>query len=94
MHSRFPRLLTLFKHQRKNLASAFAQSNIRNYHAIFWSKAMELAMLLSKQPKDASGSLRADMHSWAGRLAMDDIGVAAFGTDFRLLADDQTEFNT
>ena len=51
-------------------------------------------MLLSKQPKDASGSLRVDMYAWAGRLAMDDIGVAAFGTDFRSLADDQTEFNT
>lgn len=82
------------KHQRKNLASAFAQSNIRNYYGIFWSKATELAMFLSKQPKDASGSLSVDMHAWAGRLSMDDIGVAAFGTDFGLLADDQTEFNT
>ena len=51
-------------------------------------------MLLSKQPKDASGSMRVDMLAWAGRLTMDNIGVAAFGTDFGLLADDQTEFNT
>ena len=51
-------------------------------------------MLLSMQPKDESDSSTINIHAWAGRLAMDNIGVAAFGTDFGLLADDQTEFST
>ena len=50
-------------------------------------------MLPSKQSKDASGSLKVDIHAWSGRLAMDDIGVVVFGIDFGLLADDQTEFS-
>ena len=51
-------------------------------------------MLLSKQPKDESGSSTINIHAWPGRLAMDNIGVAAVGTDSGLLADDQTEFST
>ena len=86
--------LTFYKYQRKNLAPAFAHANIRKSYGLFWEKAFELVMLLSKEPKLESGSSTVDIHAWVGRLAMDNIGVAAFGTDFGLLVDDQTEFST
>lgn len=86
--------LTFYKYQRKNLAPAFAHANIQKSYGLFWEKAFELVMLLSKQPKDESGSSTININAWAGRLSMDNIGVAAFGTDFGLLADDQTEFST
>ena len=59
------------------------------FYGLFWNKATELVMLISKQRKDGSGSLTVDIHAWAGRLAMDAVGVAAFGTNFGLLADGQ-----
>ncbi|KAL2068381.1 hypothetical protein VTL71DRAFT_16479, partial [Oculimacula yallundae] len=85
------------KTQRKHLLPAFSPKVIKNLYPLFWSKASEMATLMkrdiqSTSPSQLSAPIRID--DWAGRVALDIIGIAGFGSEFSSLSNPHTELNT
>ena len=70
---------------RKKLAPAFAFKQVRGLYPVFWAKARELIAGLG----DGGGHV--DLRQWTSRAALDIIGTAAWGRDFRALEDPGSE---
>ncbi|KUJ07418.1 cytochrome P450 [Mollisia scopiformis] len=85
------------KYQRKHLLPAFNHKVIKNLYPTFWSKATEMTSLMTEQiqsssPKDLS--MVVDFDDWAGRVSLDIIGLAGFGSAFHALSSPETDLNT
>ncbi|KAE8442148.1 hypothetical protein EG329_003799 [Mollisiaceae sp. DMI_Dod_QoI] len=85
------------KYQRKHLLPAFNFKVIKNLYPLFWAKATEMTTLMKQQiqtksPKDSSTII--DIDDWAGRVSLDIISKAGFGSDFHALSHPDTDLNT
>ncbi|KAH7317705.1 cytochrome P450 [Rhexocercosporidium sp. MPI-PUGE-AT-0058] len=87
------------KYQRKHLLPAFNVKVIKNLYPLFWIKATEMVTLIKQEvetgPKateKSSASINID--DWAGRVSLDIIGQAGFGSEFSSLSHPNTALNT
>ncbi|KAK0703812.1 cytochrome P450 [Lasiosphaeria miniovina] len=86
------------KKQRKSLMPAFAFRHIKELYPVFWDKARESVQvitdkILSGTATDQKGTGVIEVGSFASRVALDIIGVAALGRDFGALKDPSNELN-
>ncbi|KAL2065692.1 hypothetical protein VTL71DRAFT_3362 [Oculimacula yallundae] len=87
------------KYQRKHLLPAFNVKVIKNLYPLFWSKASEMVTLIKQEletgpsaVEKSSASINID--DWAGRVSLDIIGKAGFGSQFSSLSHPNTALNT
>lgn len=70
---------------------------IKNLYPLFWEKATELTTLIKQQIQSEGsekGSAVIDIDDWAGRVSLDIISKAGFGSDFHALSNPETGLNT
>lgn len=86
-----------FQLQRKNLLPAFNVKVVRGLYPLFWSKASDMVALIKQEiiSKAPSGSpVKIDVEDWAGRVSLDIIGEAGFGSDFSSMQNPNTPLTT
>ncbi|KAH6688251.1 cytochrome P450 [Leptodontidium sp. MPI-SDFR-AT-0119] len=86
------------KYQRKHLLPAFNVKVIKNLYPLFWTKATEMVTLIKQEvetgpnaTEKSSASINID--DWAGRVSLDIIGQAGFGSEFSSLSHPYTALN-
>lgn len=72
---------------------------MKNLYPLFWSKSSELVSLIKADigtKPNSSGAITGvvDIDNWGGRIALDIIGKAGFGSDFHALSNPDTPLNT
>ena len=83
------------RRQRKGLNPAFAFRHVKDLYPIFWAKSSELVQTVFQHQTDLSstdkGQPGLDVIDWTGRAALDIIGMAGLGSDFKALQDPNNE---
>jgi len=86
------------KYQRKHLLPAFNVKVVKNLYPLFWTKAAEMVTLIKREvetgPKAEKASGPVNIDDWAGRVSLDIIGQAGFGSEFSSLSYPHTALNT
>ncbi|KAK0111459.1 hypothetical protein ONS95_001815 [Cadophora gregata] len=86
------------KYQRKHLLPAFNVKAIKSVYPLFWTKASEMVTLIKREvetgPKAEKASASVNIDDWAGRISLDIIGQAGFGSEFSSLSNPHTALNT
>lgn len=86
------------KYQRKHLLPVFNFKVVKNLYPLFWGKATEMTNLIKQEiqssASDKSSSAVIDIDDWAGRVSLDIISKAGFGSDFHALSHPETDLNT
>ena len=72
------------KFLRKNAQPAFKFSHIKELYPTMWKKAVAFSDAIAAE-LDERGAGTIEMNTWAGKAALDVIGIAAFGRDFHIL---------
>ncbi|PMD54166.1 cytochrome P450 [Hyaloscypha bicolor E] len=87
------------KYQKKHLAPVFNFRAVKNLYPLFWKKSSEMVSLIKAEidtkPNSSSaitGIVNIDDRS--GRIGLDIIGKAGFGSDFNALSNPHTPLNT
>lgn len=90
--------LTSSQYQRKHLLPVFNFKVIKNLYPLFWEKATEMTTLIKQEIQSSSSEKNSsaiiDIDDWAGRVSLDIISKAGFGSDFHALSDPETDLNT
>ncbi len=84
------------QYQRKHLLPAFNVKVIKNLYPLFWTKAAEMVSLIKDEVKSSSSeksSASVNIDNWAGRVSLDIIGQAGFGSEFSSLSQPNTALN-
>jgi len=71
---------------------------VKNLYPLFWEKSSELVSLIKAEidtKPNSSGALTKviDIDDWSGRIGLDIIGKAGFGSDFNALSNPHTPLN-
>jgi cytochrome P450 len=72
---------------------------VKNLYPLFWKKSSELVSLIKAEinikpnPSSAVTGI-VDIDDWSGRIGLDIIGKAGFGSDFDALSNPHTPLNT
>jgi cytochrome P450 len=71
----------------------------RGLYPFFWTKASEMTSLIkqeiiAKVGTSSDSPVKINIEDWAGRVSLDIIGQAGFGSDFSSLANPNTPLNT
>lgn len=79
------------KLQRKYMAPAFNFRVVKNLYSLFWTKSCEMVSLIKSEIEHESNSLDTrtaivNIDEWAGRVSLDIIAQAGFGSDFQALS--------
>ncbi|KAK1828685.1 cytochrome P450 [Podospora conica] len=74
------------KFLRKNAQPAFKFSEIKELYPMMWNKAVAFTNTLRGAVEGDDTNKAIDMNWWASKVTIDIIGLAAFGQDFRVLA--------
>lgn len=86
------------QYQRKYLLPAFNVKVIKNLYPLFWTKATEMVTLIKRdvesRPNSEKFSAPVNIDDWAGRVSLDIIGQAGFGSEFSSLSHPNTALNT
>ncbi|KAH0566078.1 hypothetical protein GP486_000516 [Trichoglossum hirsutum] len=91
--------LSLFQAQRKNLMPAFSFRHIKALYPTFWAKSCEFLGLITAEVHGASKgrpspSSVVDISAWFSRVALDILGTAGLGHDFRAMTNTSSELTT
>ncbi len=94
-------VLTLVQRQRKSLMPAFAYRHVKDLYPVFWEKSCKLVNALMKATKtegkesteSLAGAPFVEIGGWGSRVALDIIGTAGMGQDFKAIDDPDTELN-
>jgi hypothetical protein len=72
---------------------------VKNLYPLFWKKSSEMVSLIKAEIDTKPNSSDpitgvVDMDDWSGRIGLDIIGKAGFGSDFNALSNPHTPLNT
>ncbi|RDW77358.1 hypothetical protein BP6252_05411 [Coleophoma cylindrospora] len=81
------------KMQRKALLPAFSFRHVKELYPLFWSKSNEMVDLIKQDLRQQTSDGTIEISDWATRVALDLIGIAGFGVDFRSLTNPETPLN-
>ncbi|KAF7291767.1 hypothetical protein HMN09_01236300 [Mycena chlorophos] len=73
------------KRQRKTLTPAFTNAAIRQLTQVFYNSAHKLEGYWDASLEKSPEGIVLDVEAWMNRIALDSMGIAAFGHDFRAL---------
>lgn len=74
--------------QRRNMMPAFGFRHIKDLYPVFWGKARD-GLLAMERSVAESGEI--SVSSWASRITLDIIGIAAMGSDFDAIQNPDSE---
>jgi hypothetical protein len=78
--------------------AGFHFRHVKDLYPIFWDRARELVQRVTTEAEATATSkidhkATVEVNSWASRAALDVIGIAGMGKDFRSLADPNFTLN-
>ncbi|POR35985.1 Cytochrome P450 [Tolypocladium paradoxum] len=85
--------------QRKMLQPAFAFRHVKDLYPVFWTVAERLVTTMAEQdsatphPSARDRTITIDIADWAGRAALDMIGIAGMGQDFGAIRETDSELH-
>ncbi|PMD46560.1 cytochrome P450 [Hyaloscypha variabilis F] len=87
------------KYQKKHLAPVFNFRVVKNLYPLFWKKSSELVSSIIAEidtKPNSSGVISGtvDIDEWSGRIGLDIIGKAGFGSDFNAITNPHSPLNT
>jgi hypothetical protein len=89
----------VFQYQKKHLAPVFNFRAVKNLYPLFWKKSSEMVSLIKAEIDTKPNSSSAitgivNIDDWSGRIGLDIIGKAGFGSDFNARSNPHTPLNT